>query len=101
MMDRPSFRLDSPVKKQIGFRLDLPATHRPRSGGKKTDYVADMVCMCPHTPSFKDCLIFSYHGIWLLLWKSGLEIGILQPGAISLKIARKLLLVHLFVHKFI
>ena len=32
---------------------------------------------------------------------SGLEIRILEPGAISLKIARKLLLVHFFVHKFI
>ena len=32
---------------------------------------------------------------------TGLEIRILEPGAISLKIARKLLLVHFFVHKFI
>ena len=31
----------------------------------------------------------------------GLEIRIPEPGAISLKIARKLLLVHFFVHKFI
>ena len=31
----------------------------------------------------------------------GLEIRILGPGAISLKIARKLLLVYFFVHKFI
>ena len=34
---------------------------------------------------------------WIL---SGLEIRILEPGAISLKIARKLLLVRIFVHKF-
>ena len=32
---------------------------------------------------------------------AGLEISILEPGAISLEIARKSLQVHFFVHKFI
>ena len=36
-----------------------------------------------------------------MITRAGLEIRILEPGAISLKIARKLLLVHIFVHKFI
>ena len=39
--------------------------------------------------------------IGVYMYKAGLEIQILEPGAITLKIYRKLLLVHFFVHKFI
>ena len=53
--------------------------------------------------SFKETQWMNMGFLWRLLERkvAGLEMRILEPGAISLKIARKLLLVHLFVHKFI
>ena len=40
--------------------------------------------------------------VWLIhLLHAGLEIRILEPGAVLLKTVRKLLLIHFFVHKFI